>query len=292
MWLAAAALARDLGVPLHLVLHDDWPSTITSNRPGAIGNAKRWFCRRVLGRVYRQAASRLCVSPGMEEHYRAWFGCSGRVLYPSRGEDSPIPRVRVRPGIAGPPTVAYCGLVSQYGTGVLLGQVAAVLARLGGYLDLYTPYEQATLATMGLEGPNIRHAGFLRPQQLAETLARTAHALFLPASFEPRERDDVATLFPSKLADYTAMGLPILVWAPAYSSAARWAAENPGATVCITEPDAQAVERALEQLANVPEYAASVAAAGTEAGRRYFELAAARDEFFRALSQTNERWCD
>jgi hypothetical protein len=219
----------------------------------------------------------------MEEHYRAWFGCSGQLLYPSRGEDSPSPRVRVGLCAAGPPTVAYCGLVSQSGTGVLLRQLAATLARLGGYLDLYTPHDAGLLAAMGLDQPNVRRGGFLPPQQLSETVARTAHALFLPASFEPRERNDVATLFPSKLADYTAIGLPILVWGPPYSSAVRWAAENPGATLCVRDPDPAAVLAVLERLVGDPAHAAAVAASGVAAGSRYFDVAAARATFFAAL---------
>ena len=47
-WLCAADAARLLRLPLHLILHDDWPSTITNNREGAIGSIKRWFCRRTM----------------------------------------------------------------------------------------------------------------------------------------------------------------------------------------------------------------------------------------------------
>jgi hypothetical protein len=142
MWLSAAAIARDRRLPLHLILHDDWPSKVTWNQPGAIGAAKRWFCRPLMGRVYRQAASRLCVSPGMEERYRRWFGLPGEVLYPSRGTDSPEPRIRVSPACDRAPTVAYCGLVHHSGTSILLAELAAILGRLEGFLDLYTPQSQ------------------------------------------------------------------------------------------------------------------------------------------------------
>ncbi len=285
-WLAAARVARDLNIPLHLVLHDDWASTITSNRGGQVGMVKRWFVRRLMGPVYRQAASRLCVSPGMVEQYQAWFGAGADVLYPSRGEDSPAPRIRVRCECSGPPVVAYCGLIHQAGTAVLLRELAAVLAAMNGRLDYYSPYTADFLAAnWGLTPPVVRSVGFLPAAEMGERVGRTAHILFLPASFEPREREDVSTLFPSKLADYTAIGLPVLVWGPGYSSAARWAAENPGATLCITDSDPTALKAALSRLVADPLHAVSVAIAGVEAGNQYFELTAARRKFFSAITR-------
>lgn len=285
-WLAADRIARALGIPLHLIVHDDWASTVTANRGGPIGRLKRGLVRRVMGPVYRQAASRLCVSPGMIERYRAWFGVGGDVLYPSRGEDSPEARVRVRSAPTGPPVVAYCGLIHQAGTAHLLRELAGVLRDLNGVLDYYGPYSADFLArTWRLSTPTVRVAGFLPAREMGERVARTAHAVFLPASFEPRERDDVTTLFPSKLADYTAIGLPVLMWGPVYSSAARWAAENPGAALCVTDPDPTAVRAAVRRLTDDREYATQVAAAGVEAGNRYFGLVTAREVFLAAITK-------
>jgi hypothetical protein len=283
LWFTAAAVARRLGVPLHLIVHDDWPSYTTFRRSGPVWDAVRWGCRRALGAVYRQAASRLCVSPGMEESCRRWYGVAGRVLYPSLGADSPAARVRVRPAVGGPPVVAFCGQMHQDGTTDLLCQLAGVLAGLGGHLDLYTLVPAATLAARGLAPPTVRVHGFFPAAELGERVGQTAHALFLPASFRPRERDDVATLFPSKLADYTAIGLPVLVWGPEYSSAARWAADYPGTTVRITDPGPQPVREAVARLASDPAYAARLAAAAVEAGNRCFELSAAQNTLLAVL---------
>jgi hypothetical protein len=237
-----------------------------------------------MGAVYRQAASRLCVSPGMEESCRRWYGAAGSVLYPCCGEDSPSARVRVRPTPGGPPVVAFCGQIHQDGTTDLLRQLAGVLAGMGGRLDLYTLVPAAHLAACGLAPPTVRVEGFLPAAELGERVGRTAHALFLPASFQPRERDDVATLFPSKLADYTAIGLPVLVWGPSYSSAARWATENPGAALLFTDADPAPVGDALVRLTGDPAGAARLATSAVEAGRHYFEPAAARRELYAALT--------
>ena len=211
-----ARAARELGIPLHLILYDDWASKVTGNREGRVGMMKRWVMRQVMGPVYRRATSRLCVSPGMAEQYQEWFKTGSKVLYPSRGDDSPEPRLRVRHVGDGPPVVAFCGRIHQAGNAALLRELAAVLATMNGRIDFYGPYTAQSLAVdYGLTAPVVRTAGFFPAAEMGERVGRTAHALFLPASFEPRERDDVATLFPSKLADYTAIGLPVLVWGAA-----------------------------------------------------------------------------
>jgi len=80
LWFAAAAAARRQRLPLHLILHDDWASLQTAYQADAVRAITLKVCRRVMRRVYREAETRLCISPGMEEHGRAWFGVEGTVL--------------------------------------------------------------------------------------------------------------------------------------------------------------------------------------------------------------------
>ena len=202
----------------------------------------------------------------------------GAVLYPSRGDDSPIPALRVRQSWAGPPVVAFGGHVHSHQLGVahLLRKMAEVLAALGGHLDLYTRNSVDWLASVGLTPPTVRVAGFFPAAEMAERAAATAHALFLPASFRPEEQVDASTLFPSKLADYTAIGMPILVWGPTYSSAARWAAENPDGAILLAGDDPGPVRSAVLRLAADREYAIRLAAAAITSGERYFDLGVAR----------------
>jgi hypothetical protein len=285
LWFTAAAVARRLRLPLHLILHDDWPSLQTAYQSTPVRKVVRWACRRLMGRVYRQAVSRLCVSPGMEEHCRRWFGAAGTVFYPARGDDSPSPQVRVRPVAGGPPVVAFVGNVHQGSTPDLLRKLAAVLASLNGHLDLYTILTADRLAALGMAPPTVRvPSHFPSAAEMNDRIGRTAHALVLPAAFDPCEREDVVTLFPSKLADYTALGLPVLVWGPSYSSAARWARENPGAALLFTDPDPAPVRDALLRLTTDTGHAVRLAAAAVEAGQRYFEPAAARRALYTALT--------
>src|SRR2546423_1829810 len=64
-WETAAALADRMGLPLHLIVHDDWP-----NLAPVLPNLKAWLHRR-FATVYRNAATRFCISPYMVEEYQS-----------------------------------------------------------------------------------------------------------------------------------------------------------------------------------------------------------------------------
>jgi hypothetical protein len=282
LWFVADAVARQFRIPLHVIFHDDWPSLQTLCQSPRMRPYVRRGCESLVGWVSRRAQTRLCVSPGMAEQYSKRYGFGFQVLYPSRGTDSPVAKVRVR-AEPGPPIVAFAGLIHQAWTADRLRVLAAALGPMGGRLDPYVPYSADRLAEWGLQGPQVRRVGFFPASEMCERVAAAAHVLFLPASFGERERVDVATLFPSKLADYTAIGLPILVWGPPYSSAARWAAENPGAAIRVTDDDVCPVRDAAVQLATDTAFAARIAAAGVEAGQRDFDAEGVRRRFLDAL---------
>ena len=285
LWRAAARLARTRRLPLVLVQHDDLASKMTGNSRKPQYRLTRWLIDRQVGRAYRQAAARFCVSRGMAERHERLYRGRAEVLYPSRGDDSPEPRVRVNPDLIGrPPVVAFAGALYTVGACELLRQMAGLLAPLGGRLDLYTRATADELRGLDLNRPNVRLAGFFAPPEMAERMSDSAHLLFLPASFLPAEATDVSTLFPSKLADYTAVGLPLLVWGPAYSSAARWAADNPEAARLVADPDPRPVVDAVAGLAADPGLAARLATAALAAGGRDFSGGAARAALRAALA--------
>ena len=81
-WLTAAQFAGDANLPLHLILHDDWPRIVApSLRPSV---------DRAFGEVYCQATSRLCASPFMCEDYARRYGLDRTVLLPYRAADAPV----------------------------------------------------------------------------------------------------------------------------------------------------------------------------------------------------------
>jgi glycosyltransferase involved in cell wall biosynthesis len=284
LWFVADRVARRLDVPLHLILHDDWPHLQSLAPRPWVRPAVVRACEAIARPVLRRAAQRYAVSPNMAERYEQDYGVRCRILYPCRGEDSAEPAVRVRPAPDAQLVVAYAGMIHQCWTVEALRSLAGVLERINGRLDVYAPYAEETFARWGLVSPNIRRVGFLpSARAMAEHVAASAHALFLPASFAAQERRNVATLFPSKLADYTAIGLPLVVWGPSYSSASRWAAENSDACVLVTDSDPAALLDPLTHLFGDPEHARRLAAGAIEAGMRDFDPGSVRARFLGAL---------
>jgi hypothetical protein len=279
-----------MGIPVHLFLHEDYPFNVAY----FFQCQQRWWRQltmfiadRLSSPVIRRAKTRFSVSPGMQEEM-ARKGIQSELLYPSRGEDSPIPMVRVNGNPSGAPTVAHCGSLHLRGNGELLNDIAEIVGADGGTLDLYTNHTADYWKGRGLVSPFVRRIGFFPPTEMAERLASTAHCLVVTASFYPEDRYNETTLFPSKMADYTAVGLPIIVWGPPSSSIARWASAHPGACALITDRDPAFVRSAIMRFVRDPQYSASVSARGVEVGRALFDPGAARSQFYRAITQQYE----
>ena len=75
----------------------------------------------------------------------------------------------------------------------------------------------------------------------------TAEVLFLPFSFQPEQRHIVSTSLPTKVPEYLASGIPILVHAPAYSSIARYAQDG-GWGLVVDTPDERQLLEALRRI--------------------------------------------
>jgi hypothetical protein len=223
-WLAAASLAQQRKVPLVVMVHDDWPRA--ANVPSGFRN---WLDRK-FAHVYRQAQSRLCVSPAMQLAYETRYGASAEVLYPSRASDLP--------DFVAPPerlarndhqfTIAFAGTINSPGYVKALIALHDALLAVGGRLSIFGPLTPDQARQSGLDLPNVVIGGLLSWPELMRRLREEVDALFVPMSFEASDSSNMELAFPSKLADCTAVGLPLLIYGPPYCSAVRWATENAG----------------------------------------------------------------
>ncbi len=265
-WAAAAAFAKRRALPLHLIVHDDWPRMVAM---------PRGFGRRVddqVGRVYRSAASRLCVSPWMAEAYEQRYGAAAGVLYPSRSKSTetsaaPPDRLGRRQGGL---TVAFAGTIRAGEHYRLLQAVARALRPSAGRVLVFGPITVEQAAAEGLNESNVHFRDMVDPRTLASCLREEADALLVPMSFDPADAANMRVSFPSKLVDYTAAGLPLLICGPAYASAVQWARRYPGVAEVVGSPDSAAVEHALDKLAADPAYRVQLASRAIEVGAQLF----------------------
>lgn len=278
-WLAAADVAARRNVPLHLMVHDDWPR-VANVRPGF----REWIDARFAS-IYRAARSRICVSPAMCAAYEARYGAPAEVIYPMRALnlaefDEPPTRLARNDG---PFTIAFAGSINSNGYIQALRALQEALEPVGGRLLIYGPLTEDAARAVGLDGPQTIVGGLLSAGELMQRLREEADAVFVPMSFDQVDRTNMELAFPSKLADCTAIGLPLVIYGPSYCSAVRWARENVGVGE-IVDREGGGLEETIKRLAGEPALRVALAKRALEVGREYFAYEKVRKVFERALS--------
>jgi glycosyltransferase involved in cell wall biosynthesis len=274
-WISAARIAEASQIPLHLIMHDDWP------RLCALPEQFRPLMERTFRRIYRQASSRLVVSPGMLEAYEKETGVRGKVLYPSRAPGGPVypcPPDRLRAPLPSP-TFAYAGTINTPGYARALRTVAEVLLGLHARLLVFGPLTQADANANGLDLPNVELKGMLKSADLILRLHQEANVLFVPMSFDKADRVNTRMGFPSKLTDYSAAALPLLVWGPEECSAIVWCRSQPGTFTTVTEDSPAALSQACRSLILDGELRSRQAQGSADIGERCFSPQAAGELF-------------
>jgi hypothetical protein len=276
-WLTAARYAREQRLPLALIVHDDW---VTAAK--LIGPLRPWLDRR-FGEIYRQAGARLCVSPFMAEELERRYGVTGTVLYPSRKNGAPFFQSPPPPAAAIRPfSVAYAGAIHTADFVRQLTALSRILQGLGGRLLLFGPFNADDLAGSGMAMQSVTVEGFVETSdELIRRLRAEADVLFLPMSFVDQE---FAVNFPSKLTDYTATALPILIWGPERSSGVKWAMMESGTAAVVTDPGEHALSLAIGRLKDDADWRARLGTAAAAAGLRYFSPESAQSTFYESLN--------
>lgn len=277
-WITAAALASRLNVPLHLILHDDWFRNIPM--AGQLhGKFENYFRQ-----IYRQAGSRLCISPYMETEYARRYGAAGTVLFPIRAEDAPVHDSPPRTDAAlRPLTVAFAGNLWHRGNWISLRNLVGALARVGGRLVVFGPTKPEDLARHNLLESNVSVRGFV--PDLIQSLRDEADVVFVPMTFDDSERRNMEISFPSKMTEYTATGLALLIEGPAYSSAVRLAQAHPGSAEVVLEQSQEALANAITRLLD-PDHREQLGQRASQLGDKFLSFTAGARTFHEAIGRS------
>ena len=207
------------------------------------------------------------------------------MLYPSRAADAPrfeAPPERLSQS-GETLTVAFAGTINLAGCVRSLQQLAECLEKVPGRLLVFGPFVEADAVAAGLRRSNIELRGMVPSGEMMKRLRAEADVLFVPNSFAPGDREYSALSFPSKLTDYTAAGLPLLIQGPDYCSAVRWARDNPGVADVVTQDTSAAIEAAFDRLKD-RSYRKTLTETSLLVGNKCFSHAAAQHVFFNALA--------
>jgi hypothetical protein len=221
----------------------------------------------------------------MEEEYRHNYGAAGEVLYPSRPKDCPsfdgVPQSYNKNG--GPLVGAYAGRILVGGYARLITDLAKCLEKRGGSLLLYGPHSSDDLRRWGLDRENVSSQGLAGPAQLISRLRERVDFVFVPMAFDADGMDyNMRVGFPSKLVEYTATGLPLLVWGPEYCSAVRWAQLHAPIAEVVTSKEVGEIDAALQRLGQA-QHRERLGRASAVLGERLFGHRACVETLFRAL---------
>lgn len=266
-WWTGHELARRLGVPFHLIVHDDWAGTMQLHRFFRRGAENRF------GMCYRDAATRLVVSDAMEKSYRELYGGAGTLFYPIRSRRLLHPlSTDLSRKAGGAFTFAFAGDAGTPWSQRMLASFANDLDSLGARLRIHYSIDRAHLVRAGLRSDNIEIVPFQpEPSRLQKSIVAGADATYLPMSFAADNQRNVTLCFPSKTADYTATGLPLLIHAPAYSSAACWARQRSGVACLVTTENSAQMRLALRDIIINEGYRRSLAETGIAIGWDEFD---------------------
>ena len=275
---SAMAYARAKKIPLVTIVHD-----ANENFDKVCGWAKR-AQRRADGRFYRFARHRLCVSPEMEEFCFQKYGVRGEVMYPNRDES-----LRPRPPewnreLRNPPnlTVGFVGNVN-YGYGEALVEMLPALEQTGCQLRIWGPPPGQECRALA-ESANVRLEGFLPSPEVWEPVKMGCDAVILPYSSSERMKQLYSYHFPSKLPEYLALGMPIIITGPQYATGVLWGKRNIETASTCGSGDCGALLSLFQNLKKDAGWRNKLAAGAVELSRKEFDPKKIQARFMNIIS--------
>jgi glycosyltransferase involved in cell wall biosynthesis len=264
---AAYFMHKITGVPIFMYIMDD---PVGAPRPDG---SQPLLYRMLMPRLVRACKRVWGVSAGMCEYFEMTYGVKCSSLLPlvdlevfqqtTVAKENHLDRAL---------DIVYTGSIY----GAQLDAVRRLVRVLGQESDrndnahtkmrltLYTSSPVEALDRMGLVGKNVRRDE-VKHKDIASVIAE-ADVAFLPLSFEADMRHIVETSFPSKIAEYLAGGVPILVHAPSYSTVAKYCREHSCGLV-VDEPSEALLRDALIRLSTDAALRETLAAKALETAR-------------------------
>ena len=206
---------------------------------------------RLTRTVLRSAARVWTVSQELAEDFAPL--CSPGVVRPL----TPVPEQGAEPpGGWSPrfrsgPVIAHAGAFHPHHV-PYLSAVATAAAHLGGNLIVLTPAENPALALLRATGTPFRHQNaFGSAADALRFLAAEASALTIMYPFEQSPERPRPLGFPSRLIEFSRLGLPILLAAPPDNPLIRWGQRQQW-PLLLERPDWGILAALLAQLAHEP----------------------------------------
>jgi glycosyltransferase involved in cell wall biosynthesis len=272
-------------IPYVVLINDDWVSSIYPH--GLLSPWLRKIARRTLARLLANAAATVGVSPSMCEAYAQrydrpfhWF-CGPIEL------DRLLPHARSNWRAGNPFRLLYAGRVGRANTNSLIEACRAVaeLRRAGRSLliDLYlTDGADRIRKEFSEDDGVIVHAAI--PYEDTPALYGAADLLLLPLDFDEDSISFARYSMSTKIAEYAAAAVPILVYAPRDIAMCSYATQDKWAYV-VSQRSQAALQEAIVRLAGDEALRENLGRQALHVARRDHDAATVRERFRALLSQ-------
>lgn len=286
----AAYLAHLItGRPLYTYSMDEWLSNVQTH-----SRLLGWLAAWLEPRILRSASRRWVISDAMADDRQRRYGVDSDVLRHSVDIGAFARASAANPDHPPGNDLVIVNMGTIYSVNVdPFGDLLTAVRDIASdpstpqfRVRLYTSQPLVGLAALGIQEGDLLEIGSASEHEVPQVLAR-GDILFLPLSFEPRWRRVVRDAFPTKLAEYLASGRSVLVYAPDYSTAARYVRQHECGLVVDT-PDPEALSRALLDLAKEETLRKRLSAIGQRVALRNHDRTSVVGRFLDAFRATND----
>lgn len=281
-------IRAEFDLPLAVHFMDDWKGTAYAR--GLLSPPRRRTMLGLVDRLVRSAAARMAISDAMCAAYEKEFGlpfAAFQNVVDLADWPSTEPAERHSDGTF---TLFYGGAILPFAQLYSLADVCRAVDSLDRQglpirFDIYAPAamvdaHRALLAV----GPAVRLHPSLADHDTYVRELRRADLLVLPVNFDEPSRRFIRYSMPTKVPEYMASGVPVLVYGPPEVAPVRYARSDGWGEV-VDARDVVGLAGAIRRLADDPARRGGlVAAARNVVGRRH-DGAVVRRQFRRTLAE-------
>jgi len=238
-FVASFLAAKDLGLPFYAYVQDLWLEAEYRGTP------KGRFAAQWEPIILKEATRVICMTEAAQEHYEKKYGIQTNLLPHAIAkvelDHSPLTFSKVNGACY---RVVFVGSINAKFNLDALRILAAASELLPESYQLIfsTPADMAKMHKSGIHSSRLQ-LNYI-PRDKIKAFESQAHVLIAPLSHKNCPKDEVRTLFSTKLLSYFLSGRPIIVFAPQDSFHVE-SARNKGWGYVVTEDSAEALAQAI-----------------------------------------------
>lgn len=176
-------------------------------------------------KIYQSASKRICISPEMAEAWKVKYLAKGDFMYPTASENIRNRSIYNAEELVQKKTLTlgYAGSLA-YGYREGINEIIDILERTNTTLRIYRNIDKDITKSSAIE-----FAGYANtPEETWLKIIEECDAVILPYSQSKKFEKLYRTHFPSKLAEYVALQMPIIVCGPDYANGMKWSKTKNG----------------------------------------------------------------